>query len=113
MASAARTFGFGAPQYVRRAFLRRNNDARARMPLLNSSGMLMMVDANSISLGRCYVTANREVRKVLELDGQKLTYVARGKMAFPAWDQEVQRHTTKDTFARDVEREVPCDWHAP
>ena len=83
------------------------------MLLLNSSGMLMMVDVNSISVGRCYVTANREVRQVLELDGQKLTYVARGKMAFPAWDQELQRHTTKDTFARDVEREVPCDWHAP
>jgi hypothetical protein len=83
------------------------------MPLLNSSGIRTMVEVNSISVGRCYVTANREVRQVLELDGQKLTYVARGKLAFPAWDPELQRHTTKDTFARDVEREVPCDWHAP
>jgi len=53
------------------------------------------------------------VRQVLALDGQKLTYVARGKLAFPAWDSELQRHTTKDTFARDVEREVTCDWRAP
>jgi hypothetical protein len=83
------------------------------MPLLNSARMLMMVDVNSISVGRCYVTPNREVRQVLELDGQKLMYVARGKLAFPAWDQEMQRHTTKETFARDVEREVPCDWRAP
>ena len=73
----------------------------------------MMVDVDSISVGRCYVTPHREVRQVLALDGQKLTYVARGKMAFPAWDSELQRHTTKDTFARDVEREVTCDWRAP
>jgi hypothetical protein len=75
--------------------------------------MLTMIGANSISVGRCYVTPNREVRKVLELDGSKLTYVVRGKLAFPVWDQEMLRLTTTETFARDVEREVPCDWHAP
>ena len=69
----------------------------------------MTVEANSICVGRCYVTHNREVRKVLEIDGQKLTYVARGKMAFPSWDREIWRLTTMETFARDVEREVPCD----
>ena len=73
----------------------------------------MMVEASSISVGRCYVTPSREVRKVLELDGQKLTYVSRGKLAFPSWDKEMYRQTTRETFARDVEREVPCDWHAP
>lgn len=72
-----------------------------------------MIEANSIGVGRCYLTPNREVWKVLELDGQKLTYVARGKLAFPTWDEELRRHTTRETFARDVEREVPCDWHAP
>jgi hypothetical protein len=71
----------------------------------------MTVEANSICVGRCYVTHDSEVRKVLEIDGQKLTYVARGKLAFPAWDQEMRRLTTRETFARDVEREVPCDWH--
>jgi hypothetical protein len=71
----------------------------------------MAVEANSISVGRCYVTHTNEVRKVLEIDGQKLTYVARGKMAFPSWDREMRRSTTTETFARDVEREVPCDWH--
>lgn len=72
-----------------------------------------MVEVNSIGVGRCYVTPNREAWKVLELDGQKLTYVARVKLAFPAWDKEMQRHTTRETSARDVEREVPYDWHAP
>ncbi len=73
--------------------------------------MLMPVEANQICVGRCYLTHNQEVLRVLEIDGQKLTYVARGKLAFPAWDQEMRRMTTKETFARDVEREVPCDWH--
>ena len=73
----------------------------------------MTVEANLICVGRCYVAHNSEVRKVLEIDGQKLTYVARGKLAFPTWDHEMRRVTTRETFARDVEREVPCDWHTP
>jgi hypothetical protein len=73
----------------------------------------MTVEACTISVGRCYVTHRREVRKVLDIDGQRLTYVARGKLAFPAWDRELWRVTTTDTFARDVDREVPCDWSVP
>ncbi len=73
----------------------------------------MAVEANLICVGRCYATHSREVRKVLEIDGEKLTYVVRGKLAFPVWDHEMRRLTTMETFARDVEREVPCDSHAP
>jgi hypothetical protein len=70
----------------------------------------MAVEASSISVGRCYVTHDREVRKVLEIDGAKLTFVARGKLAFPTWDREMRHTTTREAFAREVEREVPCDW---
>ncbi len=73
----------------------------------------MAVEANSISVGRCYLTYKREVRKVLEIEGERVTYVARGRLAFPAWDRELWRVTTTDTFARDVEREVPCDCLTP
>jgi len=69
-----------------------------------------MIAADAIGAGRCYVTPNREVRKVLEIDGARLTYIVRGRLAFPAWDAELRRLTTTETFARDVEREVPCDW---
>lgn len=72
----------------------------------------MTVETNLIGVGRCYLTPQGEVRKVLEIEGQKLTYVARGKLAFPSWDRDLCRDTTTETFARDVEREVPCDWHA-
>jgi hypothetical protein len=75
--------------------------------------MPMAVELSAISVGRCYVTHNREVRKVLEIEGQTLTFVVRGKLAFPTWDHEMRRITTTETFARDVEREVPCDWHLP
>lgn len=73
----------------------------------------MTVDANLICVGRCYVTHKREVWKVLEIEGGRLTYVTRGKLAFPAWDREMWRVTTTDTFAIDVEREVPCDCLTP
>lgn len=73
----------------------------------------MAVEVGSLSVGRCYVTPQREVRKVLEIDGQKLTYVARGKLAFPSWDIELRRSTTTEAFAREVDREVPYDWQAP
>jgi hypothetical protein len=72
----------------------------------------MPVEPEAISVGRCYLTHASEVRKVLEIDGQKLTYVARGKMAFPSWDREARRTTTTETFAYDVEREVPCEGSA-
>ncbi len=69
----------------------------------------MTVEVHSISVGRCYVTYKREVRKVLQIEGERVTFVTRGKLAFPVWDREMWRVTTTDTFARDVEREVPCD----
>jgi len=73
----------------------------------------MPVEASSLCVGRCYLTHAREVRKVLEIEGQKLTYVARGKLAFPTWDRDMRRATTPESFAKEVEREVPCDWRAP
>lgn len=73
----------------------------------------MMVEAKSVCIGRCYVTHDREVRKVLDIEDVRLTYVTRGKLAFPSWDQELWRVTTRDAFASEVEREVPCDWSAP
>jgi hypothetical protein len=69
----------------------------------------MTVETCSICVGQCYLTHKREVRKVLAVEGDRITYVVRGKLAFPAWDRELWRVTTTDAFAKDVEREVPCD----
>jgi len=73
----------------------------------------MPIDPGSIIVGRCYATPMEEVRKVLEIKGVILTYVARGKMAFPSWDRDMWRCTTIGVFAKEVDREVASDWHTP
>lgn len=73
----------------------------------------MPVEPSAIGVGRCYVTHTGEVRKVLLIEGQKqLTYIARGKLAFPIWDAEARRITTREAFALEVEREVACEGQA-
>ena len=72
----------------------------------------MPISAGSIRLGHCYVTAANAVRKIIEIDGMAVTYVVRGKLAFPTWDSRLWHTTNREVFAREVMREVPCDWQA-
>jgi len=72
----------------------------------------MPISAGSIRLGHCYVTAGNAVRKVIEIDRTAVTYVVRGKLAFPTWDRRLWHSTDREAFAREVAREVPCDWRA-
>lgn len=69
-----------------------------------------MVPSNSLRVGQCYVTPLDEMRKIVELDRILVCYVVRGKLAFPAWDKQRWVSATKEAFAREVAREVPCDW---
>jgi hypothetical protein len=68
----------------------------------------MGVAINSIQIGKCYVTAMGEVRRVLEIGGGRVKYEARGRTAEGG---TVASWTTvgDGRFANDVEREVPCD----
>ena len=52
------------------------------------------------------------MRKILEIKGEEVTYVLRGKLAFPSWDQKLWRSTSREAFAREVKAEVPCGWRA-
>ncbi len=70
----------------------------------------MAISSGAIRLGHCYVTAEGDVHKILEIKGEQVTYVVRGKLAFPSWDQKLWRSTSRDTFAHEVKAEVPCDW---
>jgi hypothetical protein len=70
----------------------------------------MPISPDSIRVGHCYATAVNDVRLVLEIAGEDVTYVLRGKLAFPSWDKATWRPTTKAAFAREVTGEVPCDW---
>ena len=72
--------------------------------------ILMPIESGSILIGRCYVTPTNDVRKVLEVSSAMVTYVVRGKMAFPSWDPMAWQSTNKQNFASEVSSEVPCDW---
>ncbi len=72
----------------------------------------MAIDSCSILVGRCFVTPDDDVRKVLELDRDSVTYVVRGKLAFPSWDTTAWKFTSKDVFASEVVSEVLSDWRA-
>jgi hypothetical protein len=72
----------------------------------------MALSSGSIRLGHCYTTWGGDVRKVIEIKGEIVTYVVRGKLAFPTWDQKLWRSTNRELFAEQVKGEVPCDSRA-
>lgn len=69
----------------------------------------MPVSPEEIAVGKCYVTKNGQVRRVLEIKDGKVKYESRGRTdrggTWGAW-------TTVgiDAFANEVDREVTCDW---
>jgi hypothetical protein len=69
----------------------------------------MAISSGAIRLGCCYATWGGDMRKILEIRGEEVTYVVRGKLAFPSWDRKLWRSTTRDAFAREVKAQVPCD----
>jgi hypothetical protein len=70
----------------------------------------MAIGPGSILVGRCYLTHSNTVRRLLEVDVQTVTYVARGKMAFTSWDKGSWHSTSKEKFVSEISHEVPCDW---
>jgi hypothetical protein len=64
---------------------------------------MMRVESVSISVGKCYSTAKLEVRKVIEIDGQNVAYVLRGKMAFPSWDRQAWHSASRQGIAGEVD----------
>jgi len=62
-----------------------------------------------IAAGRCYLTALGQIRRVLRFGNGKVTYETRGRKATGgSWGE--QNTVLDGRFARDVEREVPCDF---
>ncbi len=69
----------------------------------------MPIKPNSIQQWHCYLAA-RVVYKVIDMQGEMITYVIRDKLEFPTQDRKKWRTVTRFTFSLVVEREVPCDW---
>ena len=73
----------------------------------------MGVWIKDIDVGKCYVTSTGQVRRVTKVE-IKVTYESRGKKALPegeAWNERVIT-APGAKFARDVDREVPCNYGA-
>ena len=68
----------------------------------------MGVPVESVAVGKCYVTEIGQVRRVLEIKNAIVKYESRGKTAHGgSW---APYRISILRFARDVEREVPCDY---
>jgi hypothetical protein len=70
----------------------------------------MPINAGSIKLGHCYATAGGALLKVIDVQGEMISYLIRDKLASPTWNTQKSRAATLQTFALEVAREVPCDW---
>ena len=73
----------------------------------------MGVWIKDIDVGKCYATSTGQVRRVTKVE-IKVTYESRGEKALPkgrAWNPRVTALGAK--FARDVDREVTCDYVYP
>jgi hypothetical protein len=72
----------------------------------------MPVSYGSIAIGKCFATATDDVRQVVGLDRGSVSYVLRGKLAFPAWDPSAWQITSQDAFAKEASAEVAADWRS-
>ena len=70
----------------------------------------MPIDPSSIDAGNCYLTTTKQVRKVLEIDGDSVKFVPRGEKPTRDWEKGGWQVTTKNNFASEVDRQVTCDW---
>ena len=67
------------------------------------------IPVSEIADGKCYLTALGQVRRVLKVGNGKVTYESRGKtITKGSWGK--QNTVLDGRSARDVEREVPCDF---
>ena len=69
----------------------------------------MSILPETIQVGRCYLTTDGRVRRVLETGPERVRYSYR---SFPADPRRTWRSgvLSIEVFAATVEREVPCDW---
>lgn len=72
----------------------------------------MPVSYAEIAIGKCFAMPNNDVRQVVGLDRGSVSYVVRGKLAFPSWDPAAWQITSQDVFAKEVSTEVAADWRS-
>ena len=70
----------------------------------------MPVEPHALHEGKCYATPDGEVRKVVKIGVNDVTYISRAPSSAREWAPEGQeRVVSVVTFAADVDRVVDCD----
>ena len=71
----------------------------------------MPVNYAEIAIGKCFAMPNNDVRQVVGLDRGSVSYVVRGKLAFPSWDPAAWKIMSQDGFAKEVCCEIRLAEH--
>jgi hypothetical protein len=68
----------------------------------------MPISIEALAVGRCYRTAEAEVRKIVGFDGGKVVYVIELKGLAPVWKKTAWKIKPRGEFAHEAVREVMC-----
>ena len=72
----------------------------------------MGISIGEIGVNKCYLTALGQVRRVLKFGNGRVTYESRGRKSGTGGSWGEQNTVPDGRFARDVEREIPCEHRA-
>jgi hypothetical protein len=73
----------------------------------------MSVSANTIAVGKCYQTLNKQHRRVIRIDGDNIIYESWGGNVGYNGGALNQVTVNKSKFAKDVDNEIPCPVNLP
>ena len=68
----------------------------------------MAVRSEALIVGRCYLAANGEVRKIVSFDGGRVVYVVERGGMYPIWNKRDWIVVGKPDFAQQAVKEVVC-----
>ncbi|GAB6051721.1 hypothetical protein JCM17960_05410 [Magnetospira thiophila] len=73
----------------------------------------MSITESDVAVGKCYATTTNQHRRVVAIDGGKVTYESWGGNVLNT-GAPLSRNTAKiETFVDAVEKEIPCDPSLP
>jgi hypothetical protein len=71
----------------------------------------MHIDPGAIELDKCYRTENGEVRLVMKVNDERITYCSRGPRHFLDWHETAAQKTlSREAFAEEATGEVSFFW---
>jgi len=66
----------------------------------------MPIPLETLAVGKCYRTAEAEIRKIVAFDGGRVIYVVELKGLAPVWNKKMWKTKLRGEFAHEAVREV-------